>query len=50
MTRDEAWCDGKTCSIVFMEIPEGNGFTISVTPISESNLAGESAALTFNSD
>ena len=50
MTRDEAWCDGKTCSIVFMEIPEGNGFTISVTPVSESNLAGGSAELTFSSD
>ncbi len=50
LTRDEAWCDGKTCSIVFMEIPEGKGFTISVTPISESNLPGGSVSLTFNGD
>ena len=48
LTREEAWCDGKTCSIVFMEIPEGNGFTISITPLSESNLAGETVSLTFN--
>ena len=48
LTRDGAWCDGKTCSIVFMEIPEGDGFTISVTPLSESNLAGETVSLTFN--
>ena len=48
LTREEAWCDGKTCSIVFMEIPEGNGFTISVTPVSESNLAGETISLAFN--
>lgn len=48
LTRDEAWCDGKTCSIVFMEIPEGNGFTINVTPLSESNLAGETVSLIFN--
>ena len=48
LTRDEAWCDGKTCSIVFMEIPEGNGFTISITPLSESNLAGETISRVFN--
>lgn len=50
LTREEAWCDGKTCSIVFMEIPEGKGFTISVTPISESNIPGGSVSLMFNND
>lgn len=48
LTREDAWCDGQTCSVVFMEIPEGTGYRIYVTPYSETNTPGPTAALTFN--
>lgn len=48
LTREDAWCDGQTCSIVFMEIPEGEGYRVYVTPYSETNTPGASAALTFS--
>lgn len=48
LTREDAWCDGQTCSIVFMEIPEGDGYRIYVTPYSETNTPGTAAALTFS--
>ncbi len=48
LNREQAWCDGLTCSIQFATIPDGENYKISVTPYSELNTAGETVSLTFN--
>ncbi len=48
LNREQAWCDGLTCSIQFATIPDGENYKINVTPYSELNTAGETASLTFN--
>lgn len=48
LNRDQAWCDGLTCSIQFATIPDGENYKISVTPYSELNTAGETVYLTFS--
>lgn len=48
VAREDAWCDGKTCSIVFRSIPEGEGYRIFITPYSETNAAGSTISLTFS--
>ena len=49
LTRDEAWCDGITCSIQFRDIPEDGKYSIVLTPYSEYNLAGNSISMVFSS-
>lgn len=48
LTRDEAWCDGLTCSVQFRTIPEGEGYQFTLVPYSEFNIPGEPLALTFS--
>ncbi len=48
LSREDAWCDGKTCSIVFHTIPEGDDYEIYITPYSETNTAGGTISLTFS--
>ena len=48
LNREQAWCDGLTCSIQFATIPDGENYKISVTPYSELNTAGETVSLTFS--
>ena len=46
LSRDDAWCDGMTCSIVFMDIPDGS-YRIYITPYSEFNKPGAPVSLSF---
>ena len=48
LTRDEAWCDGLTCSVQFQTIPEGEGYQFTLVPYSEFNIPGEPVAVTFS--
>lgn len=48
LSREEAWCDGLTCSIQFHTIPEGDNYEIVVIPYTEYNTPGNAASLTFN--
>jgi len=48
LSREEAWCDGITCSIRFRTIPEGEGFRIILTPYSEFDTAGNTIAMEFS--
>lgn len=48
LSRREAWCDGTTCSVQFRSMPEGKNFIAVLTPYSEFNIPGNSAAITFN--
>lgn len=48
LTRDEAWCDGLTCSIQFRTIPEGEGYQFTLVPYSEFNVPGEPLSLNFS--
>ena len=48
LTREEAWCDGMTCSIQFRTIPEGEHYAVTVIPYSEFNLPGEAVTMEFN--
>lgn len=48
LTREEAWCDGLTCSIQFRTIPEGEHYAVTVIPYSEFNLPGEAVTMEFN--
>ena len=48
LNSEDAWCDGKTCSIVFRTIPEGDNYVIYITPYSETNTAGGTISLTFS--
>ena len=48
LCREEAWCDGITCSIQFHTIPEGDNYEIVVIPYTEYNTPGNAASLTFN--
>lgn len=48
LTRDEAWCDGLTCSVQFQTIPEGEGYQFTLVPYSEFNIPGEPLSLTFS--
>ena len=47
LSREEAWCDGITCSIQFYSIPEGDNYEIVVIPYTEYNTPGTAASLTF---
>ncbi len=47
LNREDAWCDGKTCSVLFRTIPDGDNFVIYITPYSESNVPGVAISLTF---
>ena len=48
LSREDAWCDGITCSIQFHTIPEGTGYTITVIPYSEFNRPGTAITHTFS--
>ncbi len=48
LNREQAWCDGTTCSIAFQSIPDAEGYRITLTPYSELNTKGDQASLVFN--
>ena len=48
LDRDQAWCDGLSCSIAFQTIPDGNDYRIAITPYSEYNTQGNTIELVFN--
>lgn len=48
LTRDEAWCDGITCSVQFQTIPEGENYEVVLIPYSEYNLPGDMVSMTFS--
>ncbi|HNY93729.1 MAG TPA: hypothetical protein PKJ88_03410, partial [Flexilinea sp.] len=47
LDRESAWCDGKTCSIEFAEIPSDATYHLELTPISESGEEGILTELNF---
>ena len=48
LNREQAWCDGNTCSIEFKTIPDAKDYRITVTPYSELNTKGDAVSLTFS--
>ncbi len=48
LDRDQAWCDGLTCSIAFQTIPDGDNYRIAITPYSEYNTTGDMIELVFS--
>lgn len=48
LTREDAWCDGLTCSVQFFTIPEGDNYQFTLVPYDEYNTPGEPVSLTFN--
>ena len=48
LDRDQAWCDGQTCSIAFQTIPDGLNYRIAITPYSEYNTQGDTIELVFS--
>lgn len=48
LTREEAWCDGLTCSVQFFTIPEGENYLFTLVPYNEFNIPGEPFTLTFS--
>ena len=48
LNREQAWCDGNTCSIEFKTIPDANNYRITVTPYSEFNTKGDMISLVFS--
>ena len=48
LDRDQAWCDGLTCSIAFQTIPDGMNYRIAITPYSEYNTQGQMIELVFS--
>ena len=48
LNREQAWCDGNTCSIEFKTIPDAKDYRIAVTPYSELNTKGDTVSLTFS--
>ena len=48
LNREQAWCDGQTCSIEFKTIPNAENYRITVTPYSELNTVGEAVSLVFS--
>lgn len=50
LSREDAWCDGITCSVQFQSIPEGEDYTVTVIPYSEFNIPGKSVSMNFNND
>ena len=49
LSREDAWCDGITCSIQFYTIPDDSDYEIVVIPYSEFNVPGNAAVLSFSS-
>jgi len=47
LDRESAWCDGKTCTVEFAEIPSDATYHLELTPISESGEEGILTELTF---
>lgn len=50
LTREDAWCDGITCSIQFRDIPEGQDYEIAVIPYSEFNIPGNAVSMVFDNE
>ena len=50
LNRQDAWCDGITCSIQFRSIPAGENYEIVLIPYSEFNTPGTPVTLTFNNE
>ena len=48
LNREQAWCDGNTCSIEFKTIPDAENYRITVTPYSEFNTKGDMISLVFS--
>ena len=48
LNRQQAWCDGQTCSIEFKTIPNADNYRITITPYSELNTVGKAISLTFS--
>ncbi len=48
LTRDDAWCDGLTCSVQFRTIPEGEGYQAVLAAYSEFNTPGDPIMRTFS--
>ena len=48
LTRENALCDGISCSIQFRTIPSGKNYKLTVTPYSGTASAGTPAELTFS--
>jgi hypothetical protein len=48
LSRDQAWCDGISCAIEFKAIPDGQNYSIRITPYSEYNTKGDAIVLVFN--
>ena len=48
LNRQQAWCDGQTCSIEFKTIPNADNYRITITPYSELNTVGNAISLTFS--
>ncbi len=48
LNREQAWCDGITCSIAFQSIPDAENYRIAITQYSELNTKGGSIELVFS--
>ena len=48
LNREQAWCDGISCTIQFQSIPDGQNYRIAVTPYTELNTKGQTIQLVFN--
>ena len=48
LNREQAWCDGITCSIEFKTIPDAENYRITITPYSELNTKGDMISLVFS--
>lgn len=48
LTREDAWCDGLTCSIQFRTIPDGENYEFVVIPYSDLNVPGTPVTLVFS--
>ncbi len=48
LNREQAWCDGISCTIQFQSIPDGENYRIAVTPYTELNTKGQTIELVFN--
>ena len=48
LNREQAWCDGQTCSIEFKTIPDAENYRITITPYSDLNTKGDAISLVFS--
>lgn len=48
LNREQAWCDGQTCSIEFKTIPDAENYRITITPYSDLNTKGDVISLVFS--